>query len=340
MTLRILPLLLTALLIGACTGEPKQTPQTPSETPVVTDPLAGPRARILAQLEAYYADLGRETIDETRYFAPVVQRFFNSRDLSREQVGQSLRNGFAQVEDRRIAIDPATLVVEQTATGYVADFRGTASSLKDGQRSEQPFHNRIAFDADYLMTAYESLATSADTRQVAPAATPANALPAATAVLDELKRGSFARTQQYIHPERGFYLLAHPGALPVPFHCASLDELFGHAEWMKSGMKSIMGQPRLDELPAFDCGDLFSKQGCFIAPKPAGYDGLSSIMQILNDTETSRFDTREIARAQEIERLAQVEVVDTGGELALYFGQIDGAWYLLIIDIGTYDCSA
>ena len=304
--------------------------------------MAAVRAQVQSRLLAYYNDLAREQIAVEDYYAPIVGRFFNAKDLPREQVGQSLARGFEAVEDRSISLDPQSLIVRPVAGGFEAEFGGSMRFVRsaDGSPQAQTFRNRVVFDRQYQIISYESLDTAPQpgTREVAPAAA-GGPDAAAKIILAEFGSGRIVRSKQYIHPEKGFYFLTHPGAVHVPYRCTQIEEIYAKAPWLKDGMK-LAAAPQPGPLPDFDCGDLFSKSGCFMARIDAPYDAISSLMGTLHELELGRYEADVIAQAREVEQYVTHQLVDTEAAVAFYFGQIDGAWYLLVIDIGTYDCSA
>jgi len=328
----------------ACGSEPSPNHQTlPPEdpAPVTRDTLAEARAAVQSRLLAYYNDLSREEIDVNRYYAPVVQRFFNAKDLPRAQVAESLQRGFETVEDRSIQLDPESLTLSATSEGYVAEFGGSMRFVRtnDGNQQAQTFRNRVVFDRSFQIISYESLDTAPmATRESLPAAD-GGLERAAKVILSEFASGRMVRTPQYLHPEKGFYFLTHPGAVHIPYHCTSISDVFAKAPWLKDGLP-LAAAPQPGPLPDFDCGDLFSKQGCFLAPLDAPYEDISALMGTLHELELGRYEADVIGQAREVERFVSHQLVDTKGAIAFYFGQIDGDWYLLVIDIGTYDCSA
>lgn len=348
MKYRLFYIVLVGLWAGACgpSGEKPRTDgpaglESPAAAPA--DTVAAVRAQALSRLSAYYDDLAREQVDVSAYYAPVVERFFNAKDLPREQVGQSLQRGFETVSDRRIQLESESLTLSPaTGGGYVAEFGGSMTFVRtaDGSEQAQTFRNRVTFDADWQIVRYESLDSGPQpgTREVAPA-TSSGPEAIAKVILAEFGSGRIVRTPQYIHPSKGFYFLTHPGAVHIPYRCTRVDEVYAKAPWLKEGMR-LAAAPQPGPLPDFDCGKLFSKAGCFMAPVQTAYDDISSLMQTLQELDLGRYEANDIALARDVEQYVTHQLVDTEAAVAFYFGQIDGAWYLLIIDIGSYDCSA
>ena len=344
-------LLLTLLIFIIGCGDNNSTNSPPEvenpvvETPVEEDPMEKPRQKIQGILTNYYHDLENEQIDEKVYFAPTVRQFFGSTDIPRERVGESLKNSFKTIEGRKVDIDMSSLNIRVENGGYVAEFKGNTSFTRSnsGEQVDQPFANRIYFNDDFQITRYQAIeeasAANQNSRSLAARSAISEVSSMAQTVLNEFKTGKFNTVANYIHPQQGFYLIGAPGAYRVPYHMNNFKEIFKHGPWFREGLPIENQQPQAAPLPEFDCGDLFSKEGCFIE-EISGYDNISSLMEALIKAEFDIFNDQTIAQAKGIEKMVQVAVVETGASLALYFGESGGKWYLLVVDIATYDCSA
>ena len=71
-----------------------------------------------------------------------------------------------------------------------------------------------------------------------------------------------------------------------------------------------------------------------------GYDGISTLIKSLSQADLGSYTEADIAQAEKLEAYVTRKVVFTAEMLAMYFGKIDGKWYLLVIDAAAYDCSA
>ena len=114
------------------------------------------------------------------------------------------------------------------------------------------------------------------------------------------------------------------------------DPLMPH---MKERLLNLRCTPQEEALPSFDC-DRFSKQGCFLAKPEKPYDRLSLLMIALNEIELGNFSESDIRDARKHEQAVSIQLLDTTVPVAFYFAEIEGKWYLLVVDIASYDCSA
>lgn len=344
-------LVFISLLLGACGNEPaKSAGNTPhdQEEPTVAQPdpaLEAATQKISGILNGYYQDLSNEQIDESKYYAPTVVKFFSSNNLPREKVGQSIKSGFKSVSNRDVRLTPSSLKVEIIDNGYLARFSGTSAYTKDSDGSEvkQDFSNQVIFDENYKITHYETLdeSSTAKSRTIAPnRVSISGATSLASTLLAMFKTGQVSVAQKYIHPEKGFYFLTHPGAMSVVYSYQDINDIFIQAPWLKDGIEELRITPKEESLPSFDCGDFFSKEGCFIGKIEDSYSEMSGLMTILNQVEPDMYDATKINKAKDLEKYVTVQIVDTKANFSFYLGEIDGKWYLLIVDIASYDCSA
>ncbi|MEM7374355.1 MAG: hypothetical protein AAF587_37520 [Bacteroidota bacterium] len=339
-----------SFFLAGCGGDTTSPPQhstapsqqaTSDPEPSAT-PEPDPKDQIADLLQAYYQDLSQEQLDETKYFATTLDKFFNSKDVSRETVAGSIRKGFESIESRSISLDKNSITITSTSAGYMAEFKGMSSVTRTGESSPQAqaFHNLVGFNKDFQITSYEAVSSQASkSRQLAPKQSGNSIEAVAKAILPEFRTARFARTLQYIHPEKGYYLLTHPGAVSVPIHSQKIEELFAQAPWLKKGMTNLSATTKVEEHPEFDCGIMFSKEGSFLNECPP-YTGVSELMATLAAYELGSYEPEQIDHAKDLEQYISHALIDTEEAIGFYFGQIEGEWYLLVVDIASYDCSA
>lgn len=341
------------ILLAACWAclscgddSPPDTPaQHQQEVPQEEQPVIAPEDKIKGELiqilEAYYSDLAAEQIDANTYFAPVVEQFFGAASVPVDQIQTSLDNGFKQVDDRSVGLNKESMEVSQSGDRWVATFSGTVAYVRtsSGEQVEDEFANRLTFDSGLKILRYEDAnAPIVSERAVTSrSADPVGDL--AALVLQSFRTANFEALAPYIHPEKGFFVVTTPGAISVPYFVRTTQEMLQKVPYLDQGMPQLKARPERAALPDFNCGDFFSKQGCFIGP-PEDFNLMSSVMGSVNTVEPGMFKAADIARAEDLEGFASQQIVDTYGEAGFYLGEIEGKWYLLVIDLATYDCSA
>ncbi len=333
------------LLLFGCNDTPagqdqvSDNNQVAVEQPEVAPALHPRELQIEEKLKAYYQALEQEQIDETEFFTPVVRNFFG-KELPRAQIGQSLRNGFKQVDDRIMVMDPATLRLTNLPDGEVmAEFSGQVSFVRvnDGQRVAEPFTNRVIFDANDLMVSYESIATTSQSRSADPLA---QGRAAAEEILRILQSGELGKLSPYFASDLSPMMLVKPGAYPMPYKLASPQSIGEIASWLQDGTPSLSTRVEQAELPKFDCDDLFSKNGTFLARLDEPYRELTTMMEDVEAADLQQYSAEEWAHARKVEAAVQVKIIDTASAWVIGLGEINGTWKLLILDLATLDCGA
>ncbi len=342
-------LLFTMILGWGCADDSSQSEQPPASGPALPgeedaqpepsaadQPLEG---QALYHMESYYRALEAEQVDVQRFFAPEVEVFFGSTDVPRERIAQSLQGTFDRIEDRQITIDPSSVVAEATSEGYRVRFSGKSqhTQSESGELVNSQFQNEVHFDSDWKIVRYQDASS-----RTAPVSSDRgdNLMQTARLCLQAFKGGRVQLLSSLMHPEYGTFLLTKPGALPAIYHIFETAELTKYTPWLADGISQLPLSPQKESLPGFTCSDLFSKEGCFLAELSEPYQAVSDMMSAMNRVEVGRYETDQVDRSTQLEQYVSAQMIDTSWGAALYFGEIEGKWYLLVIDIATYDCSA
>lgn len=316
----------------------QETPTAPAQV----DEMAVATQAIQGKLIAYYTDLSAEQLDETKYYAPVVEQFFGSQQLDREAVGKSVRGGFANIADRTINIDAKSMAIRKEGAVYIAEFSGQQKYTKaaDNSSVNERFSNQVTFNEQFEIIRYESLGAQAKNSSTQKSAQ--NTVDATVAGFTKaMGAGNIAAAQAFVHPDMGFYYINRPGAMDYMVHCMRINDMLTDPQgaYMKEKFLNMRCSPKRESLPEFDC-DKFSKQGCFLAEPAETYQRLSFLMTTLNEYELAEFSPSDIEKARELENTVKMQLVDTTMPAAFYFGEIEGAWYIIAVDVAAYDCSA
>lgn len=342
-------LLVPVLLISSCkkststTSTVEQQADPSSSAP--SQPRDDQKLAALDKLESYYEALEAEDPNIDGFFAPQVENFFG-KPLSREQVGQSLRNGFTQVDGRKITVDPSQLTVSTDAAGNSeVEFFGEVSFMRLATREQvkEPVHNRVLFDPSGKIISYESLPLT-NTRGMAMDATSSDPMAEARQVAEEIlaifQKGNLQKLDAYFPRGVAPVLMARTGAYSIPAQVSSSADINAKAPWLAQGMPGLSTRIQSGDFPSFDCDRLFSKQGTFMGSISNGYDAVSSLMQEIQESELETYQPEAFSSILRMEALVSVQVVDTQSALSFCLGQQDGKWKLLIIDLASFDCSA
>ena len=134
---------------------------------------------------------------------------------------------------------------------------------------------------------------------------------------DVLKTITIANINQFIHPEKGLWLIQSPGAMPNMTKTTQVDKNFP-VDFL--ALKE-------EELPKVNCDSksFWTKDGCFA--------------QEVNTFKDEKIWTycglkkEDEAKVGESAKAIQYTVINTSLYARYYFGQIDGKWYLLFADL-------
>ena len=84
------------------------------------------QSTISEKLTSYYQDLSSVQIAAENYYAPAVERFFNSENISRDQIAQSLQNSIKQSPNLQLKLIPSSVKVNESNGNYIAEIAGLA----------------------------------------------------------------------------------------------------------------------------------------------------------------------------------------------------------------------
>ena len=126
-----------------------------------------------------------------------------------------------------------------------------------------------------------------------------------------------ANINQFIHPEKGLWLIQSSGAMPNMTNTTQVDKNF------PLDFSSV----KEEELPKVDCDSksFWTKEGCFI--------------QKINTFQDEKIWTHcglkkeDEAKVETEAKTVQYTVINTSLYARYYFAQIDGKWYLFFADL-------
>lgn len=336
---------LAILCCSSCKEEPASSASStaPASTEASPEPQTNHEEEVLKKLQEYYAALERENVQVDKYFADQVTSFFGN-PRSQAEIAQSLQNGFEQVENRTLRIDPATFELTETPTGgYVAEFSGRVSLIRTADRSEvhDMFHNRVTLNSDMLITAYESLPNEDDDSPEA-MRTEQEETPQSFAetILSIIQSGRIKELDRYCPETNKPLVMVRSGAYTFPSTFSSIQELIDHASWLEDSYSSLHTRVTKGELPGFDCDDLFTNQGTFVGAVSQPYEDVSTLMKDIEQADLDSYDEATYSRVRGTEQFVTHRLIDTETGLSFCFGKINGEWKLLVMDFASYDCSA
>ena len=133
-----------------------------------------------------------------------------------------------------------------------------------------------------------------------------------------LKELTVSNINQYIHPEKGLWLIQSDGAMPTMTNTTQVDKNFP-VDF--SNMKD-------EELPKVNCDSksFWTKEGCFVQQINTFKDEkIWTVGDGLEKSDLTMFEDL----AKSISRTA----INTSLNARYYFGRLDGKWYLIFADL-------
>lgn len=137
-----------------------------------------------------------------------------------------------------------------------------------------------------------------------------------------------------IHPATGIYIIHNPGAFIVLEHFEGIKMVDDH---ISKQMNPLGTDFTRGSKPAFSCGEgQWDKQGVYW-----NADKIEMLRKVYGWMVEYELDHKklEVSKVKEANDAIELLVYDTHSETGLYFGQINGQWYLLAIDLIS-PCSA
>lgn len=149
--------------------------------------------------------------------------------------------------------------------------------------------------------------------------------------------GNSTSLEEFIHPDYGIFIVDKPSSFAIINRFTSFEEIINNFPYFANHLQGLSCQtPMASELPKFDCKN-FDKQGCFYLKLKDSNTISAKIKKIefsINETCTKE----EKQFAKELDSKIEHIVVMTESFIQLAFAQIDGKWYLVMMDTANYDC--
>lgn len=343
MKLKNLSIWFLAVAVGlAACKEEKDEPRHNSDAPVQTtdtppqqeDEMVGVTQKIVGILNNYYADLGAENIDPNKYFAPTVKEFYKMKEVGNEKVAESLQQGFRSMDDRKITLDPSTVVVVKTAEGYECIVGGTAqhTDAKSKKQSSGDFYNRVVFDSQFKIIRYNQAEDSRATEMMSDD----------MAKNTVLSLKNVSALNELMDDELGTVFVTREGAFDRLAWHKDAKEMATQNKLLMERLKKVnCGDITFGRLPTFDCDKEFSEKGCFFAPVK-GYKEVSETARALNELKDPALkqNARQTEAYRQVEQYVTHELICTQSGLLLGMGKVNGKWCVLVVDFAKFDCSA
>ncbi|MEN7550898.1 hypothetical protein AAG747_23460 [Rapidithrix thailandica] len=142
--------------------------------------------------------------------------------------------------------------------------------------------------------------------------------------------------KQLIHSDHGVYLSYKPGMSANIQHLKSAKELLEWAPRLSASLEGLDCKIAEGELPEFDfvTGE-FAENGCFYSTQKARV--FSEKYASLREEAMLEPTAEEIKQAQKMDALITENVVITEARIGMQFANIEEKWYLIGVDVSSFD---
>lgn len=161
------------------------------------------------------------------------------------------------------------------------------------------------------------------------------------AILEVMSSGDVNQLQHYVHKDLGLIITYRPGVYDAITTITDFENTnLRHYMWYDS--LNVNGiRINYEALPIYDCHlESFDKYGLYATDK-GQQNQLSALMIALEAYELTTYTDEEINHVLELENQSRaILFAGVNGHASFSLTEIDGSWYLTIIDTVTGDCSA
>jgi hypothetical protein len=149
--------------------------------------------------------------------------------------------------------------------------------------------------------------------------------------------GELKALNEYIHPKTGFTLMENSGAFVNLTWYNRIDSILDHP-MMKIPPKSC--QPKFEEAPLYRCElESWSKTGCYLSKVDPQSKEFLKFLRPGHEEEPLTVEKIKKCETSTVWMLTQSDNAPYYHKYRIYFGLIDGKWYITAIDL-TIPCSA
>ncbi|WP_027003631.1 hypothetical protein [Hugenholtzia roseola] len=159
-----------------------------------------------------------------------------------------------------------------------------------------------------------------------------------TKFFNRFSKESLSNLESMLHPNYGVFVVYKPSTYAITQHFGSLSEATQELPYLSEYFEQLPKDTELRrQVPNFNC-EQFAQEGTF-------YEDVASPMVLSKVAETAKLLGREIPSQQQnlataLDKQQAKTVVLTNQYLALAFANIEGKWYLVLIDTARFDCAA
>lgn len=157
-------------------------------------------------------------------------------------------------------------------------------------------------------------------------------------VCDALEKGNASAINKYIHPKWGIYMIDRPGAIDKVDTGRNIQAFYKKIYLGNKRLKGMHCKLEHRPIPEITCDKAY--EGC-LAEKTDNYHRLTDLKKGLQEYGfKDNYLPQDKATLSSFEKLVKRNTVNFDKAIGISFLYVDGKWYIGVIDLAKYSCSA
>jgi hypothetical protein len=157
-------------------------------------------------------------------------------------------------------------------------------------------------------------------------------------VTEALNKGDIAAINKFIHPDWGIYIIDRPGAIDKVDTAKNIQSYYKKIYLGKKRLQGMMCKMEHRPIPAVPCDKVY--KGCLSETTP-NYHRVSDLKKALFGYGfKDNYLPKDSTTLHKFEKFVKRNTVNFDKAIGISFLFIDGKWYIGVIDLAKYTCSA
>jgi hypothetical protein len=153
-----------------------------------------------------------------------------------------------------------------------------------------------------------------------------------------LNKGDISAINKYIHASWGIYVIDRPGAIDKVDTAKNIQSYYKKIYLGQKRLQGMMCQLEHRPIPGVICDKAY--KGC-LAETTTNYHRISDLKKALHGYGfKDNYLPKDDESLSKFENLVKRNVVNFDKSIGISFLRIDGKWYIGVIDLAKYTCSA
>ncbi len=157
-------------------------------------------------------------------------------------------------------------------------------------------------------------------------------------VAEAFENGSYEDINRFIHPKWGIYIIDRPGAIDKVDTGKNIQSFYRKIYLGDKRLKGMECKLQHRPIPEINCDKVY--KGC-VTEKKENFHRLTDLKKgLLEYGFKENYLPRDDNRLKDFEKLVKRNIVNFDKAIGISFLYIDNNWYIGVIDLAKYSCSA